>query len=377
VLQPEQVGIKAQVRISTSFGKPPARPCPKGTKSIHLRKDPKGKGNLMKFASLALALLVVPMAGTAQQPNEIPTNLAGISTIAPPPDGFDPLTATDADLAYYGFPPRPNENSGDYASWAKAMTASAERIVPTLVETNISHGPRVNAPGSTTDTDYSYNWSGYVKNGSAKSYGKSSYSFVYSDVTVPTAQQASGKCTGGWDYGSAWVGIDGDGSNDVLQDGIEFDAYCKGSTKDSYYSPWFEWYPFNEVRISGLPISAGNEYYMEVWSTSSTKGHAYLVNVTKKKSVTINFSAPSGTKLIGNSAEWITERPGVNGSLATLTNYGSQTYSDSLGETFAGSSVDPGNSTPIIMLDNNGKAISYPTKKSSKSFVMKVEGSAK
>jgi hypothetical protein len=333
----------------------------------------------MKKVSLVFALLVVaaPLAAIAEQPNELSTNVAGVTTIAAPPEGFDALKATDADLAYYGFPPRPNDYSGDYASWAKAMAASQERIVPVLEQTNIYHGPNHKAPSATANTSYSFNWSGYVKLGSAKSYGKSSYDFVYSDVTVPTAKQASGKCTGSWDYGSAWVGIDGDGSNDVLQDGIEFDAYCKGKTKSTYYSPWFEWFPFSETRIGGLPIAPGEEYFMEVWSTSSTKGHAYLVNVTKKKSVTIVFDAPKGTKLIGNSAEWITERPAVNGALANLTNYDSQKYSGALGETFSGSKIDPGDSTKLVMVDNNDKPISYPTLDSATSFTMKDEGSAK
>jgi hypothetical protein len=333
---------------------------------------------IMKNASLVLALLIAaaPLAGIAQQPNEIPTNLRGITTIAAPPQGFDPLTATDEDLAFYGFPPRPNDNSGDYASWAKAMAASQERIVPVLEQTNIFHGPAVKTFDHVANTYASPNWSGYVKLGPAKSYGKSSWYYVYSEVTVPKAQQAFGKCTGGADYASAWVGIDGFDSNDVLQDGIEFDAYCNKGTKETLYAAWFEWYPLGEVRIGGMPIAPGQEYFMEIWSTSSTLGHAYLVNITKKKAVTINFTAPKGTKLKGNSAEWITERPGVNGKLATLTNYVSQKYTDAHGEAFSGTAIDPGDSTKIIMLDNNGKPISYPTLNSATAFTMKDEGSA-
>jgi hypothetical protein len=333
----------------------------------------------MKNVSLVLALLVVaaPLAAIAEQSNELPTNLPGIRTIAAPPEGFDALTATDADLAYYGFPPRPNDNSGDYASWAKAMAASKELIVPVLEQTNIYHGPSRKAPSPTANALGSYNWSGALHTNSVKSYGKSSYDFVYSDVTVPTAKQADGKCTGSWDYASAWVGIDGDGSNDVLQDGIEFDAYCHKGKKASFYSPWFEWFPLSEVRVGNLPIAAGEEYFMEIWSTAKTVGHAMLVNETKKKGVLIVFDAPKGTKLVGNSAEWITERPDVNGALATLTNYGSQKYSDAHGETFAGKAIDPGDSSAVIMVDNNGNPISYPTLDSPTSFTMKDIGSAK
>jgi Peptidase A4 family len=333
----------------------------------------------MKKASLILALLVAaaPLASIAQSQNELPTNLSGITTTAAPPEGFDALHASDADLAYHGFPPRPNDNTGDYKSWAEAITASQERIVPVLEQTNIYHRSAAKGPSPAANEAASYNWSGAVHTDSAKSYGKSSYYFAYSNVTVPTARQANGECTGSADYASAWVGIDGWDSNDVLQDGIEFDAYCKGGVTSTLYAAWFEWFPFSEVRIGGFPIAPGQKFYIEVWSTSSTLGHAYIVNKTKGKAVQINFTAPKGTKLIGNSAEWITERPGVNGGLATLTNYGSQTYSDVHAETFGGTAIDAGDSFPVVMLDNNGKPISIPTLLSATSFKVQDTGSAK
>jgi hypothetical protein len=331
----------------------------------------------MKTAPLLLALLVAaaPLAGIAQSQNEMPTNLPGITTTAAPPEGFNPLTATDEDLAYYGFPPRPNDYTGDYESWAKAMAASRERIVPVLEQTNIYHGPAQKTPGSDAKALQSSVWSGYVKLGSAKSYGKSSYYYVYSEVTVPTAKQAPGECT--LDGGAAWVGIDGWNSDDVPQDGIEFDDICNGKIGIPSYSVWFEWFPLPGETIVNFPIAPGQEFFMEIWNTSSTVGHAYLENVTKKLYTTVAFDAPAGTSLIGNSAEWITERPSGNNGPSTLTNYGSQKYSDAHGETFSGKKVDPGDSTAIIMLDNNGKPISYPTRKSSTSFEMKDEGSAK
>jgi|HubBroStandDraft_1064217.scaffolds.fasta_scaffold125906_1 hypothetical protein len=333
----------------------------------------------MKKASFILAMLITaaPLVSIAQSQNELPTNLSGITTTAAPPEGFDALRASDADLAYYGFPPRPNDNTGDYKSWAEAMAASQERVVPVLEKTNIYHGNAAKGPSPTANVAASYNWSGAVHTDSAKSYGKSSYDFVYSFVTVPTAQQAKGACTGGWDYASAWVGIDGWSNGDVLQDGIEFDAYCKGKTKEAFYSAWFEWFPFSEVRIGGFPIKAGQKFFIEIWSTTATLGHAYIVNENAKKAVQVNFTAPKGTKLVGNSAEWITERPGVNGGLATLTNYGTQTYSDVHGETFGGTAIDAADSFPVVMLDNHGKEISYPTLLSATSFEVRDTGSAK
>jgi len=332
----------------------------------------------MKKVPLILALLATasPLASIAQSQNELPTNLPGVTTTAAPPEAFDPRTATDADLAYYGFPPRPND-SADYEGWATAMAASGERIVPILEQTNIYHGPLQKAPSEDANISKSSNWSGYVHLGSAKSYGKFSYSSISSKITVPTAQVAEGTCTGVPDFASGWVGIDGDNSNDVLQDGIEFDAICDKGEKATLYAAWIEWFPLDEDRISNFPIKPGQLFFVETWSTSATSGHFFIENVTEKKHTTLSLSAPKGTKLIGNSAEFITERPGVNGGLATLTNYGSQTYTDAVAETFNNVKIDPGDSEAIEMLDNNGKVISYPTLKSATSFEMKDKGSAK
>jgi hypothetical protein len=335
--------------------------------------------------------MAAPIAGMAQQsnqqlkPNELATNIPGATTTVAPPAGFDPLTASDQDLEYFGFPPRPNQVSSPqgYASWASAMLASKTRIVPTLQLTNVFHGPakgkaNAAAPRAGADTLDFYNWSGYLNYNGTSTYSSSSYYFVYADYVVPIARQAFGACTGSWDYSSTWVGIDGYGSPDVLQAGTESDAYCSGSTTSTYYSPWFEWFPNGETRITNLPIAPGDDYFVEVWDTSSTAGHAYLVNRSTNQSVTINFSAPSGTTLKGGVAEWIVERPTVGGTFATLTNYVADPLWFGYAETLGGTVVEPGSasSTAIIMLDNSGNPISYPTLLGTTAFVMQDEGSA-
>jgi hypothetical protein len=344
----------------------------------------------MKINSLPLVLFVAAssIVGMAQQqkPNEIPTNLAGATTIGAPPEGFNPITASDDELASYGFPPRPDQDSDatGYASWARAMAASKTRIVPILEQTKIFHGPSIQPKAAITEsgeaeTHYSSNWSGYVSLGGPSKYGKTSYYYLISDFVVPVARQAFGACTGTWDYGSTWVGIDGWNSNDVLQAGIEYDAYCSGGSTASFYSPWYEWYPFGEVRITNLAIAPGDDYFVEVWNTTSTQGYAYLVNYNSNTAVEIGFTPPSGTKLIGNSAEWVTERPGVNGGLATLTNYISDPYWGAAAYNFNKSKYTPGGTHGfgVTMLDNNGHAISYPTLFDSSAFLMQDEGSAR
>lgn len=351
----------------------------------------------LSAALTAILVLALPLVGVAQNPrqlqaNEHALNLPGATTIDAPPAGFDPITASDEELAYHGFPPRPAQSTQPkaYATWVKAMKASKVRMVPKLQQTNIFHGPlkpaKIANPTAVesnpllsmqaSNTSYSSNWSGYVDFSGATSYGSSSFYYLVNDYVVPVAKQAFGACTGGWDYGSAWNGIDGWGSADVLQAGIEFDAYCSGSTRSSYYSAWYEWYPYSEVRISGFPIVPGDDLFVEVWHTSATQGYAYLVNYNNNQSVEVGFTAYPGYSLIGNSAEWVVERPTVGGSLATLTNYIMAPFWDAYAYTESFAFFDIDEATPVDMLDNSGSVISYPEYLGLESFNMHDTGSA-
>jgi hypothetical protein len=341
--------------------------------TTHDHKEISMKSLILTILSATL-LLAVPYARAQQGiDNRIPTNLSGVFTYASPPSGFDPLTASDDRLAAYGFPPRPDKNAeGPYAAWEKAMKASKHRVVPVLKVTNRYHGPNI-AVGKVEDASAtSSNWSGMVDTTSVTSYGPSSIVDIGSEFVVPVAAQANGVCTGGWDYSSSWVGIDGWNANapDVLQAGTESDAYCSGGVTNANYDAWFEWFPYPETVISGFSVPPGTDMWVRVWSTTATAGHAYLLNYNTNTAVTIAFSAPPGTNLIGNSAEWIVERPGLgSGGLATLTNYVSDYFSGSFASaetcgnfgfcTFY-SPITPG-AIAVTMLDNSGSPISSPT----------------
>jgi Peptidase A4 family len=343
------------------------------------------KGPAAVVMTLALAS-TLPVMSQQLKPNELPTNIPGATTIAAPQQGFDPLTASDEDLAYNGFPPRPDQAASPkaFASWVKAMNASKIRVVPNLNQTNRYSGPaKINKNASLSSDDAgaleSFNWSGYVNLSGGSSYGSASFYYVLADFLVPVARQPFGVCTGDWDYSVSWVGIDGWNSNDVLQAGFEDDAYCSGSTTATFYSPWYEWYPNNWTNITNLPIAPGDELFVVVWSTSATQGYAYMVNENTDQAVAIGFTAPAGTKLVGNSAEWIVERPTIGGSLATMTNYVDDPFWDGYAVTFCDSVVDPSSSTsnPITGLDNSAKADSYPTLLGPAAFLVQTEGSAR
>jgi hypothetical protein len=75
---------------------------------------------------------------------------------------------------------------------------------------------------------------------------------------------------------------------------------------------------------------------------------------------------------VGNSAEWIVERPEVNGALANLTNYvatpfhacyavGSINGGTYNSANYPGINLAGTTSYAVSMIDNNGKVISIPT----------------
>jgi Peptidase A4 family len=342
----------------------------------------------MKHSSLTFALMLLlsaPIAGNAQpqHPHQIPTNLPGVTAFEAVPVGFDATSASDDELAEWGYPPRPEQDASpaEYAHWLKVTATMKNRIFPKLQQTNIYHGPaRATAAGNSIEesTLSSYLWSGYAAFSGAKSYGSSSFYSVSSDVVVPVARQAFNACTGEWDYGASWVGLDGWNSDDVLQDGVEFDAICSGGITGTYYSAWYEWYPDAEVRILNFPVTPGDDLFMTVWQVTANQGVALIINYNTGETVEVGFTAPAGTKLIGNSAEWVTERPQLTSGVPALTNYISEMFWNAEALTEKKKKFYPSTSSTkeIQMLDLNQKKISVPSRLGNQIFDVKDEGSA-
>jgi hypothetical protein len=312
---------------------------------------------------VATLILAFPLAGMAQnprslQPNEHALNLPGATAIDAPPAGFDPIHASDEELQYHGFPPRPNQTTEPkaYATWVKAINASKMRVVPQLEQTGILHGSANKQPnGNATMVEYAVtppaphdnnlvttSMAGYYILSGATSYGAKSFYYIVSDFVVPIAQQWG--CSGGWEYASAWDGIDGFGSPDVLQAGVEFDAFCSAAGRASYYSAWYEWYPYGEVRIGGFPVAPGDDMFVEVWHTSPTQGYVYLVNYNTNQSVELGVTAYPGRALIGNSAEWIVE------DASSLVNFGWIPFWDAVAYTESSVQYCSTNGTQIVSI---------------------------
>jgi len=258
----------------------------------------------------------------------VQTNIEGVRTFSAPLDGFNPLTASDEQLATYGFPPRPDpQNATNYAMWAKAMTVSKTRWNGELKHTGAYAGPARAAAtpaGAATGTDYYYNWSGFINTNTLTKYNsKTSFYVIYSEFNVPAVNQPADVCDGGWDWEVSWNGIDGNqDQNALLQGGSSSEVYCKGGKQAWDYFAWIEWWPSYDI-IEEFSVNPGDDMYVETWDTSATQGYVYLVDATTGKYGTFGISPAAGQPgLIGNSAEYIVERPCCrSGNYYPLPNY--------------------------------------------------------
>lgn len=260
-------------------------------------------------------------APAAWQPN--PVRQTGV--LRPALEG-DPMLLSDSELRQRGYPyrPDPQKAPGAYAGWLAAVSRPSVRITPRLVaRPDRFHGPARIIPQN--------NWCGFALAG-----GASPFNWVMGEWTVPAvvpepAQFAFGSTA---THSSLWIGLDGDGSSDVVQDGTEQAAslYFGGLwTVQSYYA-WYEWYPVAEQAIANFPINPNDNIFSEVAvigadglrDANGNTGWFYLENLSTNPVQVVTFETPmpGNTAFFGSSADWIMERPTVNGALADLSNFG-------------------------------------------------------
>ena len=142
--------------------------------------------------------------------------------------------------------------------------------------------------------------------------------------------------------------------------------------------------PRSETLVS-FPIHPGDLVFVEVWNTSPPNGYAYFHNYSTGQVAEYQLTAPSGTSLVGNSVEWIVERPTVFGGLATLTNYIDSAWPNGIALNYQaatptyqyqGQTPAAGTLNVITMVDNNGNSISSATIENSDFLWFRDFGSA-
>jgi hypothetical protein len=162
-------------------------------------------------------------------------------------------------------------------------------------------------------------------------------------------------------YASESVGIDGWGSNDVPQAGTETQiTKIWFITARSVYT-WWEWFPSGEVAISNLPVSAAEVLYCLICADTTSHATMYFSDQSQGVGTQFEVTAPRGTTLSGNVAEWIVERPTVNGSVANLTDYAACSFDECIAGG-SGSITNISGASLITMSGGGGGALSEPAK---------------
>jgi Peptidase A4 family len=256
-----------------------------------------------------------------------------VRTFRPPPPGFDPLTASAAQLNHHGFPARPDDPHllERYQRVFSRLKGKFQYIEPTLrIDRNRPPGPRSGPP---TLTLTSFNYSGGVVHAPAgQSFRGIQADWVIPNVYPPT-QNLDYQC-------SVWIGLDGfDVSKDrVCQAGVRYEVYTLGNSLTRNVSLFAEWYPDNPLSVTALTVSPGDFVTVALCTTASdpTKpdhidtARAYFTNNTSGHSTSMEFYPPthSDIALIGNCAEWIVEAPtNLPGLSNTLPDYGEVFFS--------------------------------------------------
>jgi hypothetical protein len=160
---------------------------------------------------------------------------------------------------------------------------------------------------TTTTSIESTNWSGAVITATSGH----SFGTVSAEWVVPNVTQVKGVTTSDI---AEWVGIDGYQSNDVCQAGVieTVQTSANGQVTVSC-SAFAEWYPASAdiISASSFKVNPGDKISVEVETTGAgaTKATFIFDDMTTGKTYDISLTAPSGTSLKGNSAEFIVETP--------------------------------------------------------------------
>jgi hypothetical protein len=298
-----------------------------GTATFYVEASSRAGGTARLTASCSSqstqTLEVEAVAGT--KPTSHPSAIQGTTGkhVRPALSG-NPMTPSDQELIQRGYPVRPDpEKSPDaYAAWLRAVTKPATRVMPKLVTMpSRYHGPLEieNGPAGSS------NWSGYALVGTS-----SPFDFISGNWNVPVTY---GSELGRTVYSALWIGLDGAGSNNVVQDGTGQDvlSFVSGPTTwvlRSYYG-WKEiCCQEPEVRFSNFTVNPGDEIASYVWmgdsagnvTASGDVAWFWFENVTSGQFAYVSTPFASGV-FSGNSAEWIMERPSVNNGLTDLADY--------------------------------------------------------
>jgi hypothetical protein len=223
-------------------------------------------------------------------------------TVNEPPEGFEPLTATDQELQKWGFPPRPS-NAAGMERWDELVGGYKEAHYHAACRQT----DKAKAHSYLGEAEPS-NWSGYedVASNQRKWHG------VFGRFYQPTNH---GSCSTAARVAS-WVGLGGDpnypGGERFFQAGTETRA-------SGYTQGWIEWYSANHnfyyepMTYKGgeqFVIEQGNYIRMSIYYNYELE--IYYVYITNDHTGETELFEGHISRAFydGGTAEWVDEAPG-------------------------------------------------------------------
>ncbi len=260
-----------------------------------------------------------------------------------PPEGFNPLTASQEDLKKFGFPVRPDRElqPTEYAFWQRMFAQSLAfeafdfEILPPVVRQ--IRGFFWGSPQRQT----SLNWSGaYItpRDGTV-------FSSIWTRFQVPTPNLPPGARPGEKDLSSTWIGFDGQRRyymSTLPQFGTAQNIEPNMGIPTRSFFAWWQWWVrglVNQafpIKLTAPTIHAGDLImcYMQV-APNRTGVSFVITNLTTGRVVQFFQNAPSAGgglpfKVSGATAEWVMERPAIppDPNPMPLPDYGTVDFRD-------------------------------------------------
>jgi hypothetical protein len=273
-----------------------------------------------------------------------------VRTFQPPPPNFDPVKATDRERLVYGIPRCPIENPDAVARWTRKLSRPYKMIRPEFKPRDTRRKVRQNFL-STHGPQTSYNWAGAIVSPPPGT----TFKWVESTWRFPQSYLPGGSQPNIEYFASTWIGMD---DGDILQAGCDSDVDKSGGSTPHQYNPWWEWYPAGSFWITNLTFSPGDEISLLICVTqdSTTSAAVFFGNNTKNTAAFFHATAPAGTTLLGNSAEWIVEA--LSSSIGfTLAKFDEVKFTDCYAGTVSGTAVQSGSAGLIDMIDSSKSVI--------------------
>ena len=314
----------------------------------------------------------------------VPTNIPGIHTYAEPPKGFNPVTATDEDLATYGFPARPDKQAkpDQYAQWEQAMKAAKIRWNGELkrlpfggrgpIQADPSRLPEAVHPETGPSVLSTSNVSGVILFNHQTTWSSTkSFNLIQATFSVPVTEFPLGSnCSQDYVNEFTFVGIDdsfavGTNGAEVFEPGmvggVQTAVFCNPS--QTTYQAAFGWAP--EALLATFNVNPGDAFYTQVIILDANDGSVFLEDLSTLTFETYAVSTCEAgvcTNLRGGDAAWTVSRgccegPGPNGEWP-LANTTRIFFTRGLAETGGGKESYPGSQTEsstevLNMMDDN------------------------